>query len=655
MRTYGLAAGLALAMVLAGGCGGVDDDGAGTSQAPQVVGVSATELTVGQTLFVAGENFMAESEGRTELTFSGVYLRDDGVSEDVQLTIAPLWDGPLAKDGQLGSVPVAAGTEILRWSRFGPFAVPFTADGNRTGAFKGTVTARNISRSGEVVGQSEPTSLTLRVRPSIIIRRLEPFVGYDSKGQPFYANCSAPALRILQNLPYVLEVEAVGFEPEFFNYEFRGINGESKAPVKFSRPAKGSADRVGDPASGQLIVFNAVPENESFYWATIRVTSPVAGGDGDFIEVALPIGVHRPMEFHLADSKRRPAQYYEPVPVSGCIPGSLGNSVSYEESKSESRQKAVSVSISKSWNQSKEVSQTQDWSEGISESSSVSNSSSDCWSHSEAESAETAYGVSVDHSQSQSADFSTSDGESWGWSFNEGTSNSEMQSQTNEVFGEVSASATVEVSAEGSVPGFAKVGGKVGTTVGATVGGSTGTTVGTTSGVSTDKGASVGGSHSESSSFGSTTTDSTGESLSESYALSSQNEVGGSLSVTQASETSKVYTLGGSGGVSEGVAVGEQAAWDETWVTSETDSTLMAYSGKIPMGRFGVFYRQTVRYVREAQVYSYDMCGVRELMGNLVFNEWAWSPALAVGDECGGSVMPQSALPPAECVIPPCN
>jgi hypothetical protein len=213
----------------------------------------------------------------------------------------------------------------------------------------------------------------------------------------------------------------------------------------------------------------------------------------------------------------------------------------------------------------------------------------------------------------------------------------------------------VEVSGEGSVPGFAKVGGKVGTTVGASVGGSKGQTVGSTVGTSTNKGSSMSGSHSESSSFGSTTTDSTGESVSQSYALTSQDQVGGSTDVTEASSTSKVYTLGGSGGISDAVSVGRQESWEETWVTTQTNDTLMSYSGKIPMGRKGVWYRQTVRYVREAQVYSFNLCGVRELMGSLSFNEWAWSPALAVGSECGGAVMPEPDLPPAECVVPPCD
>ena len=637
-------------------CFGEPEEAAENPLVPQVVGLSQTDLAVGQTVYVAGKNFLADEQGRTELVFKGFFLRDDGVSEDAEFAIAPLFDGEFLEAGYLGDMPVEEGTTILRWSRFGPYEVPFSADGNQTGVFKGTLVARNLMNDGTTVFESDPTNITIAVNPSIIIRRLEPFVGFQDNGAPIYANCGAPALRALHKLPYILEVEAVGFKPAYFNYEFTGINGSNKEVVKYSHATNGAVgDLIGDPDSGKLIIFNDVAESESFYWASIRITAPIEGTDGDFIETALPISVHRPMEFHMANSKARPAQYYEPVAVSGCMPGSLNNQVTYQETKSESRQNAVSVSLSKSWTQSQEISQNQNWSEGISETQSVSNSSGENWSHSEAETAEESYGVSINHSEGQSADYSTSDGENWGWTYNEGTSNEEMQAEMGEIYGEVSTAVNVEVSAEGSVPGFAKVGGKVGTTVGASVGGKKGQTQGQTAGSSTSSGSNMSSSTSSSEAYGSTTVDSTGESVNQSYALTAQEQVGGSTTQTEAASSSKVYTLGGSGGVSEGLSVGEQETWQETWVTTHTDSTLMSYSGKIPMGRYGVWYRQTVRYVRDAQVYSYNLCGIREHMGNLTFNEWAWSPALAVGGECGGSVMPESELPSAECVIPPCD
>jgi hypothetical protein len=650
---------LVSAGLLAGGCFGGEEEETIDASALSITGLSSTELMVGETVYVAGSNFLKQNEGRTELVFEGMYKRDDGIFEDVEFVVSPVYDGEFIEDGEVGVVPVEAGTNLLRWSRFGPFKVPFTAEGNVAGTFKGTLSARNVAHDGTVLEQSNATDVTIRVRPSIIIRKLEPFIGFDVDGEPIMAECGSPALRAINNLPYVLEVEAVGFQPEYFNYEFSGVNGASQQAVKYSHKmdlaGEQVTDSIGDPDSGQYLVFNAVPEDESFYYATIRVTAPIKDGTGDFVETALPISVHRPMEFHLGQSESRVAQYYEPVPVSACIPGGINTQVTYSESESEARQKGVSVSLSKSWSQDQGVSQAESWSEGVSQSTTIQQAETQGWSHSESETAAETYGVSYNHSDSQSASYESNDGENYGWSYNEGTTNSEMEAQMGEVYGEVSGSVSTEVSAEGSVPGFAKVGGKVGTTVGASVGGKTGQTSGKTMGTSSNSGSNMSSSHSQSEGFGSSSTDSTGESVGESYALTSQDAINGSTQQSEANTNSKVYTLGGTGTMSESVSQGEQETWQETWVTTNTISTSMSTSTKIPNKQYGVWYRQTVRNVRQAQVYSHNLCGVRELMGSLTFNDWTWAPALALGKECGGSVKPMHSFPPAECVIPPCD
>lgn len=86
---------------------------------------------------------------------------------------------------------------------------------------------------------------------------------------------------------------------------------------------------------------------------------------------------------------------------------------------------------------------------------------------------------------------------------------------------------------------------------------------------------------------------------------------------------------------------------------SSSHSTLTSYSSVIPTGRFGVFYRQTTRLVRRAEVFTYDLCGVIEKQGEMTFNEWTWAPELAIGSECGAT-LPPSTLPAAACFIEPC-
>jgi len=647
----------AMTLVMLGGCGSQSGGGSGEEFVPRVVGLSSTELSVGQTLYIVGEDFVDVDQGKTVVTFDGTFRRDsDGKFESTSFTVAPLFDGVLQEDTELGGVPVDAGMNVLRLSRFGPFSVPFSATGDQTGTFSGKLTVRNYLKSGTVQESKEPLDVTVTVRPSIVIRKLEPFVGYNADGTPVMANCGAPALRALQNLPYVLEVEAIGFEPEFFIYDFYGINGKDKEEVSYSHKAAGKVDRVGDPASGNLIVFNAVPEDTSFYYAAIRVAATVKGASGDFVETALPLSVHRALEFHMDQSTAVPAQYYQPQAMTGCIPGSIGSQVSYEESYTEERQNSVSVGVAKQWSSSHGTQQSTDWSEGVEETTSVSNESTQTWNHSEAETASESYGVDYQHSDSQSAAFSTSDGETWGWSYNEGTTNEEMQQKTGEIYGEVSGSITTQVGAEGSVPGFAKVSGSVSTEVGAMVGAKTGNTVGQTTGQHSDYGSSMESSSTSGEEYGSTTTDSVGESVDKSYALTSQDDVGGATSKTEASSSSKVYNFGGSTSVDDVVSVGDTETWDETWSSSTSHTTVVGTTNRIPVGKYGVYYRQTTRLVRKGQLYSHDLCGVRELMGELQFNEWTWAAGLAIGDECGGSTMPQpTTFPAAECVVPPCD
>ena len=64
--------------------------------------------------------------------------------------------------------------------------------------------------------------------------------------------------------------------------------------------------------------------------------------------------------------------------------------------------------------------------------------------------------------------------------------------------------------------------------------------------------------------------------------------------------------------------------------------------------RCAVIYRQTVRHVRTANLYAYDLCGVRSHLGELYFNEWSWSPNIVIGDDCDEEI-PDSTLPSANC------
>lgn len=220
-----------------------------------------------------------------------------------------------------------------------------------------------------------------------------------------------------------------------------------------------------------------------------------------------------------------------------------------------------------------------------------------------------------------------------------------------QLYGEVTGSVTTEANGGVSIPGVANVGGKVGTTVGGTAGQQNGVTTGTTTGQSTQEGSSTGGSQSETQQFGSVTSDSRSESVGGSYGVSSQTSISTATSESNASSESVTYNMGAATTVSEGYSVGNSESWSETWVNTSSQTNLLSFSGKVPNGRCAVVYRQTIRYVREAKLYKHDLCGVREKMSDMVFNEWAWSPNISIdidNEGCSGEP-PASTQPAAEC------
>jgi hypothetical protein len=217
-----------------------------------------------------------------------------------------------------------------------------------------------------------------------------------------------------------------------------------------------------------------------------------------------------------------------------------------------------------------------------------------------------------------------------------------------EVFGSKSGEMSTSVTGSGSIPGIAKVSGTVGAKVGVESGAKNGVTSGVLKGSKTEYGAHMNGSKSEAKSFGSTTVDSASKSVGNTYGVQSQKTLSSQTAVTKAQSDSVTFEMSGASSVSEGVIKGDQKSWTETWTTSSQDTTLLALKGKVPKGRCAVIYRQSVRYTRRAQLYSYDLCGVRSLMGELVFNEWSWSPNIAISDHCD-TTLPPSTQPKAAC------
>ncbi len=619
-----------LVTLLALGCAqSVEED-----PALRVDNLSSTNLVVGETVDFYGHGFLRGDNGTTRLRFVGTFTAADGSREDVRFAISPTHVGEIA-DGD-GDDPTT-NTQILTWTRFGPFANPFTGTATY-GTFEGSIIPEVTDEQGTIT-TGAPLELELKVAPHLVLEAFE----------PIDASCGAPAMRALPGIPYELGVRAVGIKATRFVYEVSNVNGV-RDTVRFEHDF-GTGNPVSSDVLGrdEMLVFNPIAPSLQSYLSPIRVIA--YDDDGNSVETALPMSVHRPMEVVAIGKTPVTAQIYEPNPVSGCIPGGIGTVVEYSESETETRQASVKVTVSNKWLREEGRSMSQSTHEGIASGESRSQSIGGAeW---EGETAEHGFGVSYSQDESTRIGYESMDGESWEWNMSEGETDEQYRSRMNELFGEGSLSTTVGASGSGSVPGFAKVTGSVEATVGVTAGARTRGTSGNRAATTTSRGWGMAGTRNESRSFGSTHSEGRSESLSGNYALSNSRER--NYNDTETRETGRTWDVTTGQVDDESVSVGQTEAEESTWTTSDSVTVQQARSDVIPNGRAGQWYRQTTRLVRRAEVRAYDMCGLATHLGELQFNEWNWAVDLAVKPgECDGAAIP-TLLPKARCVIGPCD
>ena len=473
----------------------------------------------------------------------------------------------------------------------------------------------------------EVKNIDIDILPSVIIKS---FCSSE--------NCSSLSGNIVQNTLNTLSVSFYRIAPIKIEYIITTPYDEYRMTNEFSSPV--SEDWLAN------LSFREVLGNYSSYINTVIVKA--YDTEGNIAETALPFKVVRPIEVkHFGQHEL--AETYEPVPVTGCIPGSLGNNVQYSESTSETKQNSVSMTFSNSWSNSDSstinVSQSEGVSIGETSNTILSSSLSDSETISESEAA------SYSEGSSDNISFSTSDGESWGWNIDESESQGTSNSNTSSTNLGVNGSVTTGFSGEGSLPFLAKVSGKVEVTAGASANWGNSETSGENESSTNSRGYSTGGTNQSGRTFGSITNDSRSHSLSGSYVLSSST----SNTITEASgkSSSRVWNMSESVASGKIVSVGNSESLAETIVDSSSSSTTFSYSAYIPRGRYGVFYRQTSRYVKLSEIITYDLNGFPIHSGFIAMNSWAWAPELSIGNDCND--MPVPNLPEAICHIPPCG
>jgi hypothetical protein len=451
-------------------------------------------------------------------------------------------------------------------------------------------------------------------------------------------DCDILSGNIIEEVPNTLKVHVAGIRAIKYTYYISILNNVYSIVHEYDLPI--NSDIL------ENIVMNKVPKELSSYIIAIRVVAEDI--NGEFVESAIPIRVVRPLEVkHYG--KHELAEVYEPVPVSGCIIGSLGNNVNYSESSTETRQSSLNIVISKSWSDSNSKNINASESEGLSigETQSVVNSSSLSTSETNSEN-ETYSNSTSDH---ESINFSSTDGENWSWSLNESNTqgNSTSNSNGNTIGG--NASVSVGASGEGSLPFLAKVSGSIETTVGVS-GSNTNTETNAESNSQTNgRVYTTSGVRNESASYGTAQNITNSSSLSGSYAVSRSNS--NSLSQGNTDSSTRVWNMSNSISNGKVVTIGDSESISQTIFESSSSTTTFSYSGFIPRGRSGLFYRQTSRWTKLSEIVSYDINGIPYHAGYITMNTWSWAPELALGNSC--KEVPQPKMEPATCYIQPCG
>lgn len=137
--------------------------------------------------------------------------------------------------------------------------------------------------------------------------------------------------------------------------------------------------------------------------------------------------------------------------------------------------------------------------------------------------------------------------------------------------------------------------------------------------------------------------------------VSSEVGGGGSQSNTQNSSRESGVDASTTTTDSESVSNGTSGSSGEdfAWSVSSSQVISRGFGGYVIPGTYGVFYRQTLRLMRRAAMVAYNQCGYAQVVGEVDFVDWTWSPDLALGESC--PPLPKSNLPAAECNISPCT
>lgn len=450
-------------------------------------------------------------------------------------------------------------------------------------------------------------------------------------------NCKSYTGNVVENVENNITIS--GFNASFDSvvYDITDLNGSTRIVHDFNSVT--NIDNLN-------YTFQKVPQEYSSYISLIKIS---VYKDNNFVaENIIPVKVVRPLEVKYYGTYTL-AEVYDPVPVTGCMIGTLGNRVEYSESTSETRQNSISITIDKSWSDSYSQGLDQSISEGITITDTINRNITSGFSETENSSETQSNSFNVDDDSSLT--FNTTNGESWSWSNNQSETTGSSVSNSSGNSTSINGSTTVGVSGEGSLPFLAKTSGKIEATLGGSLTWNTNLTESENNSNTTSNGYVSTNSSNNGRSFSSRQSISKGETLSGTYAFGTTSSY--NVSEGESQSSGRVWNMSESIQSGRVVSVNDGESINKTFVDSSTSSTTFSYGGYIPRGKAGVFYRQTSRYTKISEIITYDLNGVANSAGYISMNTWVWAPELALGENCDN--IPESKFSNAVCYIPPCG
>jgi hypothetical protein len=361
---------MAMASVLVVACGGPEpidnppQPPVSELASPLLRAVAPMSLRAGEKLTIFGQDFVDTATGETRLTLEGTYQSTSGKSAQVQLEV----------------VPDFRNQGVLSWT-FGP-NIPFSGEGE-TGVFRGVVRAQNVGRDGQIKEAAQPLGVELQVLPSILIKQ--------ARAQN--VSCGAALTQTTDDSKLVLELTTTGLKagtkvaPLRYVYSFMkeqfqltgflsnqlAVDPESlfgkKGPVCLvDLVTDGNASSLGSGALRNMTVvkggvdsgLGALPSGlDSLFGLQSLATAPLPDvaesakvtlnivaidSTGAQASRTVELEVWTPVQVK-AEGGSGVVQSFDPVPVTGCIPGGdIGRDVTYTETSSDTRTRSFQVS-----------------------------------------------------------------------------------------------------------------------------------------------------------------------------------------------------------------------------------------------------------------------------------------------------------------------